>query len=437
MPNDKISCFVITPLGDENSDARRHFSKVFKHIITECLKKTGYEARWTLDECNKPERITKEIISALAAAPLVIADLTNLNPNVFYELAVRHAVGKPVIQIMQKGTKLAFDVQEISTPTYDLQDPDSCLKCIEDIRKQIKIIQDGRYRSEVHQIIRTNAGMESEDVLRQDFAFVARSVDTLQEMLRTFDGRLPDQQLIQDYREEIGILKSLRESGVISPYRNRDIALREFSSAIDAESSEIMVVGSSLLGLLQKDAYRDLARKLEHKAKLNIRVKLLLTHPKVADLRAEQEGRKLEAIGQEIIKSLQILRNWELPPEIRLYLGTPTIFAIRTTREMLLNFYAYKAYAYESPCLIVHKDEALHYAYFYDDYDKAHFGAWDSSATESVTDYEGVLGSDGRADPKQLREQIDAKISQLQRNLSKYSERIVAVLKDEDPASAS
>jgi hypothetical protein len=174
------------------------------------------------------------------------------------------------------------------------------------------------------------------------------------------------------------------------------------------------------------------ARKLEHKTKLNIKVKLLLTHPKVADLRAEQEGRKPEAIGQEIIKSLQILRNWEILPEIRLYLGTPTIFAIKTKCEMLLNFYAYKAYAYESPCLIVHKDEERSYAYFYDDYDKAHFGAWDSSATEIVNDYESALGHDGRVDSNRLKEQIDAKINEVQQNLPKYSERIAAMLKDKD-----
>jgi hypothetical protein len=99
---------------------------------------------------------------------------------------------------------------------------------------------------------------------------------------------------------------------------------------------------------------------------------------------------------------------------------------------MLLNFYAYKAYAYESPCLIVHKDEALHYAYFYDDYDKAHFGAWDSSATESVNDYESALGPDGRVNGKMLKEQIDAKMGELQANLPKYSERIAAMLKDKD-----
>jgi hypothetical protein len=432
MTNSKQTCFFITPLGEESSDIRANAFKVYKHIIQRALEKTNFEAQWPLDIGKKPERITKEIIKTLAEAPLVIADLTNLNPNVFYELAIRHATGKPVIQIIQKETKLPFDVQEISTPFYDLKDPDIISKCVEEVKKQIKSSVDGKYDKEVYTIIRTQESLECGDTLKRDFGHVTRTVDNLRETVKTFETRLPEIKLIEEYRDEISILKSLRESGVICPYRNRDSAIQEFYTAIDAEASEIMITGSSLLGLLQKDQYKELARKLEHKSKLNIHVKLLLTHPKVADLRAEQEGRKFEAIGQEIIKSLQILRNWEVPPEVRLYLGTPTIFAIKTKRKMLLNFYAYKANAFESPCLIVSKDDNLHYVYFYDEYDKAHFGAWDSSATEVVSDYETAYSQDSRIDVNKIRGQYDNKISELQANLSKYSERIASILKDKD-----
>lgn len=437
LPTDKQICFFITPLGEENSEVRDHANKVYKHIVKPSLDGTGYTPQWPLDIGGKPERITKEILRRLVEDPLVIADLTYLNPNVFYELAIRHASGKPVIQVIEKGAKekdlkLPFDVQEISTPYYDIKDPDAIAKCIDEVKNQIKNSQEGKYDKDVFAILKTQDAIESENLLRRDFGFVAKTVDSLKDIITVLDKRIPEEKLIKEYREEIVILQSLRESGIISPYRNRDIAIQQFSTAIDEDQSEIMIIGSSLLGLLQKDQYKEIAKKLEHKAKLNIKVKLLLTHPKVADLRAEQEGRKFEAIGQEIIKSLQILRNWELPPEVRLYLGTPTIFAIKTKRKMLLNFYAYKAYAYESPCLIISKDDNMRYAYFYDDYDKAHFGAWDSSATEIVSDYESAAGQDGRAEVNKLRSQFDNKINELQSNLSKYSERIASILKERD-----
>ena len=44
----------------------------------------------------------------------------------------------------------------------------------------------------------------------------------------------------------------------------------------------------------------------------------------------------------------------EVPPQnVRLYLGTPTCFAIKTTRQMLINPYPYISVSFDSPCLHV------------------------------------------------------------------------------------
>ena len=51
---------------------------------------------------------------------LVIADLSEHNPNVYYELAIRHAVRKPFIHIIQVGDKLPFDVQGMRIIRVDL-----------------------------------------------------------------------------------------------------------------------------------------------------------------------------------------------------------------------------------------------------------------------------------------------------------------------------
>ena len=63
----------------------------------------------------------------------MIADLTDRNPNVYYELAVRHAVRKPVIQFVQKGELLPFDIACTQTILVDHKD----LNSVADARKQL------------------------------------------------------------------------------------------------------------------------------------------------------------------------------------------------------------------------------------------------------------------------------------------------------------
>ena len=55
----------------------------------------------------------------------VIADLSDHNPNVYYELAIRHAVRKPFIHIIQTRDKLPFDVQNMRTIQVDLGSAES------------------------------------------------------------------------------------------------------------------------------------------------------------------------------------------------------------------------------------------------------------------------------------------------------------------------
>ena len=122
-----------------------------------------------------------------------------------------------------------------------------------------------------------------------------------------------------------------------------------------------------------------------------VRVKFLLTHPVVADLRAGQEARKPTDIGREIIDSLRILKGWNVPPQdVRLYKGTPTCFAIKTARKMLLNPYPYGSVAYDSPCLII-ETSSDRPSYFYDAFDASHFSAWDTNVAERIYDYEETI----------------------------------------------
>jgi len=83
--------------------------------------------------------ILKEIVTNLVVAPLVVADLTDHNCNVYWELGVRQSFKHGTITIAEEGTRLPFDIGGKGTVFYD---PTKHLK-MEKFRKQFKeAIQD-------------------------------------------------------------------------------------------------------------------------------------------------------------------------------------------------------------------------------------------------------------------------------------------------------
>ncbi len=133
-------CFVIAPIGEAESDTRKRSDQVLRHIIRPAMKECGYKAV-RADEIDKPGIITSQVIQHVVSDPLVIADLSETNPNVFYELAVRHAIKKPLVQIIQKGERIPFDVAGTRTVHFDHHDLDSVECAKNEIIDQIKALE--------------------------------------------------------------------------------------------------------------------------------------------------------------------------------------------------------------------------------------------------------------------------------------------------------
>lgn len=121
------TCYFITPIGDESSDAREKADFLFERI-TPILGEMGFEFHVSHQEFQVGN-INQQIIRRLINSDLVIANLTSRNPNVLYELGIRHTLGKPVIQIMERGEQLNFDIIAENTIfyTYDVREFDTFL----------------------------------------------------------------------------------------------------------------------------------------------------------------------------------------------------------------------------------------------------------------------------------------------------------------------
>jgi len=121
MPEDKIKCFVIMPFSKTTNEHKEdywtnHFNTFLKPLIEE---DTTVEAHR-----STPMRgdILKQIINDLVVDPIVVADLTDKNENVYWELGVRQSFKHGTITIAEEGTRLPFDIITKGTIFYNLKD---------------------------------------------------------------------------------------------------------------------------------------------------------------------------------------------------------------------------------------------------------------------------------------------------------------------------
>src|SRR5256712_12973848 len=180
-------CFVISPIGEEGTETRHRADRVFKYVIESVVQESGYKAV-RADQISKPGIITSQIIQHLAEDPLVIADLAGHNPNVFYELAIRHVTRKPVIQITQVGEKIPFDVAPNRTIQLDHKDLESAAICKQNLGRQIRSLE--KNPSDFDNPISTAVDLQ---LLRQSGSPIekgnARILDMLSD-LRTMVGQM-------------------------------------------------------------------------------------------------------------------------------------------------------------------------------------------------------------------------------------------------------
>jgi len=120
-PKKRQRCFVIMPFSETTKEHTgdywtKHFDSYLKPLIEECPELEAQR--------SEPLRgdILRQIITDLVTCPVVVADLTDHNPNVYWELGVRQSFKHGTVTIAQYGTKLPFDVGAQGTLFYHPKD---------------------------------------------------------------------------------------------------------------------------------------------------------------------------------------------------------------------------------------------------------------------------------------------------------------------------
>lgn len=135
----KPTCYVISPIGDEGSETRRRADFLFVEIIKRELDEKYDVLR--ADKESKPGQIDSQIINEMFDANLVIANLTEQNANVFYELGIRHMTSKATIHMIEKGEIIPFDTSLSRTVKYSIWDPEHLARARTELSKAVTAVE--------------------------------------------------------------------------------------------------------------------------------------------------------------------------------------------------------------------------------------------------------------------------------------------------------
>jgi hypothetical protein len=94
------------------------YNEVYSEVIKSVCESENIDVT-RIDEEAGPGMIIQDITRAIREAKVVIADISPVNANVFYEVGFAHALNKPTILLAEKGTKLPFDVSPFRTLFYE------------------------------------------------------------------------------------------------------------------------------------------------------------------------------------------------------------------------------------------------------------------------------------------------------------------------------
>lgn len=109
------TCFVMMPFGS-------WFDRYYQEIYAPAIREAGFEPV-RADELFSTGSVVEQIWEQIEKAIVLLADLTDKNPNVFYELGLAHAARKPVVFSAGKLEDVPFDLRHLRVIVYDVREP--------------------------------------------------------------------------------------------------------------------------------------------------------------------------------------------------------------------------------------------------------------------------------------------------------------------------
>lgn len=177
----KRTAFFVTPIGKDGSQERRRSDSVLDHVLLPVLDETYDILR--ADHVTSIGSINHDIIERLVKSDLVIADLTGTNPNVMYEIGIRHAFNKPIVQIAQTGQMLPFDLGQERTIFFDLTDLQDVAIAKKQIAATVKTAENQNYLGPVMRTLNLSAIYKDDRSVATAISDLGDKIDDLEESI--------------------------------------------------------------------------------------------------------------------------------------------------------------------------------------------------------------------------------------------------------------
>jgi hypothetical protein len=244
-----LRCLIIMPYSQTSEVHteeywQNHYHKFLKPLIEEVPNIEAFRI--------KPIRgdIVKQIITNLVTSPMIVAELTDHNPNVFWELGVRQSFKHNTITIAEEGTPLPFDISSKATLFYDPKDHLKMQSFRKKLKAALELCKSDSEESDSH-VLETISGRGSFlEILRLDE--VIRRIEALLSEIKMNKRVLKDLNNIRKYVAQIAIFKKIKydPEKSLSRLNSLEQDIENFASYID-----FLNVSKSAIKLLVVNRY--------------------------------------------------------------------------------------------------------------------------------------------------------------------------------------
>lgn len=176
------------------------YDRVYHQAIKPAIENRGYECIRSDDKVG-PANLPFEIIKEIIESEIIVADISELSPNVFYELGVSHCIGNKTITITSDLKKVPFDIKVFRVISYQKDDQAHFRLLKNDIEAAIRNIE--KQRKEIPNNLVQEAGREYFD-LRKQIIHNLESLSNERERIKAFasfsdkNGKLQDNTDVAD-----------------------------------------------------------------------------------------------------------------------------------------------------------------------------------------------------------------------------------------------